>query len=97
MSGSSKYTVAGPAPQIDDHRKFHGRPQLSRRDLRILESGQCEGIRVSHEKGETVFYCGVWKLPRQAVTRLQDLGYLIPAEGGLFDGMGQTLLVNTVA
>jgi hypothetical protein len=92
--GMSLFTIAGPPPRIDGRREFRGRPQLSIRDLTILDHGKREGIRISHESGETVFYCGSRKLPRQAVLRLCQLGYLISARDGLLEGMPQTLLVN---
>jgi hypothetical protein len=92
-----KYTISGPPPRLDRRRQFYGRPQLSARDLTILNRGKREGIRVSHESDETVFYCGSWKLPRRAVLRLLALDYLIPARDGLLDDTPQTLLINTVA
>jgi hypothetical protein len=93
----SHFAIQGPPPRIDGRREFRGRPQLCARDLTILDRGRREGIRISHETGETVFYCGSWKLPRRAVLRLWQLGYLIPAKDGLLEGVLQTLLINTVA
>jgi hypothetical protein len=90
-----KYTIAGPPPRIDGRRAHRAQPPLSARDHKILICGKRDAIRISHEKGETVFYCGSWKLPRQAVLRLWQLGYLIAASDGLFATTPQTLLVNS--
>jgi hypothetical protein len=93
----SRFAIQGPAPSLDGRRVFRSRQQLSARDLTILDRGKREGIRISHENGETVFYCGSWKLPRQAVLRLWQVGCLIAARDGLLPDIPQTLLVNTTS
>jgi hypothetical protein len=91
----SRFSINGPTPLIDGKRAFRGRRQLSGVDCRTLGLARRFGIRMSFERGETLFWAGDVKLRRYTVLRLLQLRYLIAAEDGLFPGTGQTLLANT--
>jgi hypothetical protein len=91
----NRFAIAwGYPPRLDGRRAFRGKPQLSRRDQKILDAAQRHGVVASHENGGTVFVCNGSKLPRQAFLRLVQLQYLVPDDSGLFGDDPQVYLVN---
>jgi hypothetical protein len=74
-----RYTIDGPPPRIDGRQQFQGHARLTERERKILASGAQTGIQISHEREGQLFWCGSKKLPRVAVLKLWQLGYLIPA------------------
>jgi hypothetical protein len=98
MRDGGRFTIAGPPPRLDGRRAYRGDPQLSLADHRILHAAGSDGLHVGHENGETVFRIGGRKQRQQSILRLLQLGYLLPADDGLFgDDDAQTLMVNTTA
>jgi hypothetical protein len=64
-------------PRINGRRVFHGRPQLTSVETKVIEQVRQQGLKVIFEGGEPQFWCGSRRVRRDTAERLITRGYLL--------------------